>query len=204
MAHELYRQAVHFSGLAFVILAQFTGKMFAGIYFLLISAFFLLYSWHIKREERRIILFSKLDARIREAALSLERDMGKPFMGAFWFYFSLGIVFLLFPLDIASAAGAILAVGDSLSTIMGLKFGKHKIIGNKTLEGSLAFFTGSLIASYFFVGPVLATLASALATLAELIPALGSLKNLSGRGIINDNWMVPAITAAFMLVAVSA
>ncbi len=199
MDSELYRQFVHLSGLIFIILAQFIDKTIAGLYFIFISIFFLIYSEYIRREEKRLKILAKLEGKLRDIALTLERKTYRPFMGAFWFYFSLGIVFFLFPLSIASAAGAILAVGDSLSTIIGLNYGKHKIAGKKTLEGSIAFLIGSFIAAIFFVDYTTAVFAAVFATIIELIPAARPLKGLSERHIIDDNWMIPVFTAVFMI-----
>ena len=68
------------------------------------------------------------------------------------------------------AAGIfVLAVGDSLSTIVGRK-GKIKLPynKNKSLEGTFTFFIASLPA-YFFVGPVAIVLAM-MATIVESLP----------------------------------
>jgi len=141
MQTELPRQLVHLSGLLLVILAQFTGRRAAILYFALIALFFLLYSYYIKRREKKDNgLFNKFESRFRDFAFSFERkDEKYPLIGAFWFYTGCSLALALYPLNIASSSCAMLAVGDSLSTLIGKKFGRHKI-GNKTLEGSIACF----------------------------------------------------------------
>jgi dolichol kinase len=86
-----------------------------------------------------------------------------------------------------AACMIVLALGDSVSTIIG-RFGKVKIPYNrsKTMEGSLAFFIAALSA-YLFIGP-LAILLAALATIVESIPGL------------EDNLTIPIACIALMLI----
>jgi len=81
----------------------------------------------------------------------------------------------------------ILALGDSVSTIIG-RHGKMKIPYNKskTIEGSLAFFIASLSA-YLFIGPT-AMLLAALAAVVESLPGL------------EDNLTIPMACTALMLI----
>ncbi len=86
-----------------------------------------------------------------------------------------------------AACMIILALGDSVSTIIGRR-GKIKIPYNrsKTVEGSLAFFIASLSA-YLFIGPP-AVLLAALAALVESLPGL------------EDNLTIPVACTAFILI----
>jgi dolichol kinase len=86
-----------------------------------------------------------------------------------------------------AACMIILALGDSVSTIIG-RLGKNKIPynGSKTIEGSLAFFIASLSA-FLFIGPSAIALA-ALATVVESIPEL------------EDNLTIPIACIALMLI----
>jgi phosphoserine phosphatase len=82
----------------------------------------------------------------------------------------------------------ILAVGDSLSTLVG-RMGKAKLPYNKkkTLEGSLAFLLSSLLA-YYFVGPVIVPLAL-IAAAVESLPF-----------DVDDNLTIPVVCVIFFLV----
>lgn len=84
-----------------------------------------------------------------------------------------------------SAAISILAFGDSLSSVIGKK-GRFSLPYNrsKTLEGSIAFFAGSLSAC-FFIGPAAIPLALVCA-IAESLP-------LS----LDDNITIPAAAILF-------
>jgi dolichol kinase len=144
------------------------------------------------------------ESRFRGLAAGFERkSAARPFAGAIWFYFSCGLAFLVFPLPVASAAGAVLAVGDSFSTLVGLKFGRRRVVGRKTLEGVLAFFAISLPVSLFFVGMCPAFFGSLAATIAELIPDMKKLENLKKRGWMDDNLLIPLAAGAVMLLSSS-
>lgn len=188
---------VHLSGLLFIVLAQFTGRILASFYFFLIVATFFLYSEHVRREQKKIFkLMDIFSSKLKSIALGLERkDVERPFMGAVWFYLGMGLAFFIFPLNIASAACIMLAVGDALSTLIGLRFGKHRILGKKTAEGSTAFFVSSFFASLIFVTPILAFVGSVVATLSELISGH---KRLQKNKFINDNWMIPLFAGLVM------
>lgn len=200
---EIRRQMVHISGLLFVVLAQFTSKWVAASYFLLIAATFLIYSEHIRREKKRLHgILQCFEGRFRDVVMTLERaDAPRPFHGAFWFFMGCGLAFIAFQHNIASAACAMLAVGDSVSTILGTRYGIHKIIGKKSAEGSLAMFVFSLVAAMFFVHPLIALTGAAAATIAELIPDVCVLECHKKRGFIDDNLFVPLLAGAAMLAA---
>lgn len=87
------------------------------------------------------------------------------------------------------AAGLIvLALGDSVSTLAGIRLGRHPIPYNrkKSVEGSAAFFVASL-SSCIFIGPYGVILAL-LATVVESLPHL------------EDNLAIPIACTALLLV----
>ena len=200
---EARRQMIHISGLLFILLAQFTGRLAAAALFFMIAATFLIYSEYVRREEKRLAGFlHTVEKNIRSLAIRFERKgLSRPFLGAFWFYAGCGIAFLFYPIPIASAACAMLAVGDSLSTLAGTRFGRHRLIGSKTAEGSIALITGSLLISLLFVGPLTALIGSVAAALAELATEVGPIKSVRDRGFIDDNLVIPIIAGLAMLLA---
>jgi len=193
---EVLRQLVHMSGLFFIALAQFIDKILVGVLFMLAALFFFLYSEYVNKcEKNHSTLLSTIECKLRDFAFMLERrDSKRMFAGAFWFYFGAGLAFLLFPLNAASAAGATLAISDSLSTIMGKKFGKKHIIGKKTLEGTTAFFVSGVFVCLLFFNPVVAVIGAAAATLAELLPEWKRISSSRLSGLFDDNLLIPIIT----------
>lgn len=83
-------------------------------------------------------------------------------------------IFLVFPKEIAYLAFTFLVFGDIFSKIYGMKFGRKRIIGERTLEGSLSYFSGSLGSGYIlslFIGVDIGILimGAVLASLTELL-----------------------------------
>jgi dolichol kinase len=92
-------------------------------------------------------------------------------------------------------------VADPLSAIIGIRYGKNKVVKHKTVEGSLAFFFSNLIITFlvFFwwtsflnimLGPViLLSILTAISTsLFEMIPLR-----------LDDNLTIPLFTAGVTL-----
>jgi dolichol kinase len=197
---ETPRQLVHMSGLLFIALAQLMDKMAVGALFMVAAFFFLLYSEYVSRcGKNHGTLLSRIECRLRDFAFMLERkETKRPFAGAFWFYFGAGVAFLLFPLNAASAAGAVLAVSDSLSTIIGKRLGRHRILGKKTLEGTAAFFASALVVCLLFFNPAAAIIGAAAASFAELLPEWNPVSRSRFSGLLDDNLLIPII-AGFTL-----
>ncbi len=68
-----------------------------------------------------------------------EKQMGF-LLGPFIYVVMVMLLVITVDLRVAAAAFAILAFGDGFATLVGIRYGKHKIGNNKTVEGSLAFF----------------------------------------------------------------
>ena len=193
---EYKRQLIHISGFLFAILAQITGGLLISFYSFMIAAFFFIYSMYLRLEERRINAFlrriEELEKKLRTMTFHVAREEERKasfFHGPFWFFLSYGLVFLIFPLPVASAAAVILAVGDAFSTLIGSRYGKRKISGEKTLEGSIAFAVSSFIAASLFINPAIAIAGALSGAAAELCRK------------VNDNISVPLAAAIAMYIA---
>ncbi|MCF8058354.1 MAG: SEC59/DGK1/VTE5 family protein [Bacteriovoracaceae bacterium] len=119
----------------------------------------------------------------------------------------MGILLTLisFPKVVALVAIYTLAVADPMSAIIGIKYGKTKVVPHKSLEGSLAFFISTFIITFlvFFwwtsflqimIGPVflLSFLVALIASLFEMIPLR-----------LDDNLTIPLFTAGLTLLLCS-
>ncbi len=107
---------------------------------------------------------------------------------------SILLTILSFPKPIALSAILTLAISDPLSALFGIRFGTHKVVSGKSVEGSLAYFVSCFIVIYvvfhYFVPSEtyiliwLALICSFAGTLFEMIP----LK-------LDDNLTIPLFTA---------
>lgn len=66
-------------------------------------------------------------------------------VGATYLLSSAVITICLFNKEIAIFSLSVLSISDTFAAIIGKKFGRKKLVGNKTLEGSAAFFITSIL-----------------------------------------------------------
>ena len=119
-------------------------------------------------------------------------------------FYVLGLIFvvLFFPKPIVLLSVLFLAVGDPIAAVIGTLYGKHKIIGKKSLEGAVAnLFCSSAAAfllGYFYLhlsfekAVVLAILGGITSVAAELCPVP-----------VDDNFSIPALSAVFLTLITS-
>ena len=87
------------------------------------------------------------------------------------------ITILIFPRSVAVPAMLFLTVGDPLAEIIGVNYGRIRILGGKTLEGTAAGFVACLIVGSplllingLGLSPVVLLIGAAAAAITELIP----------------------------------
>ena len=115
-----------------------------------------------------------------------------PGNGIIFYFIGVFIALLLFPKDIAMASIMVLALGDSVSHIYGLHYGKtkHPLSKTKFLEGTIAGFVAGFIGALVFANWYEALLASSAAMLAEAIEIK------IGAQQVDDNLIVPVVAGA--------
>ncbi|MBU0667867.1 phosphatase PAP2 family protein [Patescibacteria group bacterium] len=126
-----------------------------------------------------------------ERPQQMEKFPGK---GSFFLVLGSFLALLLFSEPIALAAIAIMAVGDSLTTIIGIYFGKIKSPLNsmKHLEGTMLAIIAGTIAAYNFVPFQLAFFGAVVAMLFEAL----TIKHIDR--ILDDNLLIPLIAGGVM------
>lgn len=104
------------------------------------------------------------------------------------------LTLMLFKEEAALAAIMVLAVGDSISHMIGKHFGKRKysISSPKHLEGTLAGIFAASITASLFVSPRIAFLGSSAAMIVE------SIELKIGKTLIDDNLVVPLVAGLVM------
>ena len=109
-----------------------------------------------------------------------------PGKGALVFFLGAVILMVLFK-EPAIIVGALCVsvYGDAASTIIGINFGKHKISGPKTMEGTIGgIFVSTAALLLLFEWPIALT-ASTVGMLAELLPG-------------DDSLTIPLVTAIIL------
>lgn len=129
----------------------------------------------------------------------LERDSVYPGMGSMVFFIAALFCLIIFGSQITVAALIVLSVLDSISTAVGLKFGKTKIYGKKTLEGAMGGFFASIAALAIYtamipdalpLGAVSIIVASGIGAITELISP------------VDDNITIPVVVGIVLFLIV--
>ena len=137
---------------------------------------------------------------IHELLQKFERkeDLRKcPGRGMIFYFIGVYISLLLFPKDIAMASIMVLALGDSISHLYGLHFGKikHPLSKTKFLEGTIAGFVFGFIGALVFLPWLEAVLASSAAMIAEAIEIK------IGANQVDDNLIMPLVAGSAVWIA---
>ena len=176
---EIKRQLVHASGIFLIVLISFFGR--AVTFLVIVATLFVLTSWALYRINKSIIkqffrskFIEKIDMLVESEISNYERSEEFPFKGAIHFYTGSLIALVLFNPIIAAAAIAVLAIADSISTLVGRGFGKHKLPINKkkSFEGSFAFAAATFIVLLFFISPAKALVITLVTTFVEALPRI--------------------------------
>jgi len=128
-----------------------------------------------------------------ERAEDLKKFPGK---GVITFLIGAFLVTLFFSMDIAMPAILVLALGDSVSHIFGIHYGKRKHLLNnkKFIEGSIAGFIAAFIGALIFVPWHEAFFAALFAMIVEVIEIK------IGAERVDDNIIIPLVAAIVITV----
>lgn len=191
---EIKRQFVHSLGI-FLIFLLFLGREMASLLTFLGIVLLIFFAEYRRCELKlkdifKLKIVEKLEEHSENFIKGHERPEELPLNGAITFLIGSFFAFVLFPSYIAAASIAVLALGDSISTLIGKYYGKNKIPynKNKSIEGSLAFFLISLMALLFFINPLNSFFVAIIATFVESLPKL------------DDNITIPIAVGIAMLV----
>lgn len=105
---------------------------------------------------------------------------------------SILLTILTFPKTIALIAIYTLAVADPASAIVGIRFGRHRVVEGRSVEGSLAFFAVTLAVSWIALGgepSATARMRAGASFSIALAAALGEMLPLR----IDDNLTIPLL-----------
>ncbi len=115
--------------------------------------------------------------------------------GTTYLFAGVTIIAFLFPHQIVLLTILFLAFADPIASYFGIKFGKDKIFGNKSLQGTMAAFIACAVLTYTFLSThwlmmdriyLVSILGGLVGALAELIPI----------GKLDDNFSLPVLSAS--------
>ncbi len=112
------------------------------------------------------------------------------------------IIVYFFPRSVVTLALLFLAFADPIASYIGIRYGKDKILGAKSLQGSLAaFFVCTLLAGvYFYTNEMMLERLLIVSLLAGLI---GAISELIPIGRLDDNFTFPILSATMLWLLIS-
>ncbi len=194
MAHagELLRKAVHLGSVVIPVAAVFVDKqvlvpviLAAAVTLLIIDVL------KVKHKPFKRFFLAVFGKMLREREVEGGMTASTIVMA------SSALTLLLFRTEIAITALVFLSVGDSFAALIGRHFGTIKLVGERTLEGSLAALNACLFASVILISlnPLLGWKLSPISLLAgSFAAALAELLNLP----LDDNLRIPIIAGTVM------
>ena len=108
-----------------------------------------------------------------------------------------GLVLTFFPPHIVILSLLFLAFADPLASYFGIRFGKDRIVRNKTLQGTMAAFVVCCIISaiYYYQNNIMI---ERLFIVSPLSGMIGAVSELIPVGKIDDNFTFPVLCALFL------
>lgn len=186
--HEFFRKTIHACAI-FVPLIAFWSKVFA-LWLVASTTIVFLLSEVFRLQGVAFPLFSAVTWRALRSHESRGIVMGPVLFGA-----GIWLTIAAFPPEAAACGVLILAVGDSVASLVGRAFGYTLLPHNprKTLIGSFSLFGVGVIIAIFYVSLPWALLVGTVASVLESLPVGAA-----------DNFLLPMGTAAMLALAVAA
>jgi dolichol kinase len=113
------------------------------------------------------------------------------FTGASYILTTSTIVIMAFPKSIAIAAITYIIIGDIAAALVGRTWGRHRLFGRKTVEGSSACLLSLVLVSFLIPG---------LPAAAGIPGAVAATVTEAFSGKVDDNLAVPIISGAVMFI----
>ena len=130
--------------------------------------------------------FRDLFFRVFKSILRTHEQKGA-ITGATFYIVSTLLCILFFDKPIAIVSIFFIIFGDTAAALVGMKWGRIKLIGNKSLEGSAACFIVCAVITLFWLNPIIGLAGAFVATFVELLPLR-----------IDDNLTMPLISGVVM------
>lgn len=118
----------------------------------------------------------------------------KTMAGTSWLMIGTSVLVFTFSKDVVTLSLLFLAIADPLASFVGHKYGKDKIVGQKSLQGTLAAFFACMIVSacYFYFNNLMTERILIVSLLAGIIGALSELLPIWK---LDDNLTLPLLSA---------
>lgn len=194
---HLQRKLFHMTGIMVsYLLINYLSEQSCWALYLFVGVPFML--WDFAR--LRVPQFNKTTLKYFSKVL---RDTEKNNLsGTTFFILSLGITFFLFPKSVVLLAVLFLAIGDPVASFFGLLYGQDKIVGNKSLQGSLAAFVFCSVIAYFFFSTK-SIMLDHIILVSFLSGLIGAVSELFPVARLDDNFTLPLMSSSLLTILFS-
>lgn len=194
---HLQRKLFHMSGIMVAyLLLNYLSEQSCWIVYLLVGVPFM--AWDFARIQ--VKSFNELTLKYFSRLL---RDTEKDNLsGITFFILGLGITFFLFPKVVVMLAVLFVAIGDPVASFFGLLYGQDKLIGNKSLQGSLAAFVFCSAVAYIFFSTK-SIMLDHIILVSFLSGFIGALSELFPVARLDDNLTQPLISSSLLTILLS-
>ncbi len=189
---HLARRLWHFFGVLFIFSLYWivTPNQAVGLA-LGFSAFMIAFDWARLRNPRLGQFFVWLFGPF------LREDERQRYAASTGMMAGITVIILLFPKTVVLLSLLFLAIADPAAAFIGVRYGKDKLIGNKSLQGTLAAFAACfLLALGYFSYMDLMTERLFIACL--LAGLIGAFSELVPIGKLDDNFVFPVLSALLL------
>ena len=118
----------------------------------------------------------------------------KSLAGTTYLICGVSLIFLVFPKPVVSLSILFLAFADPIASYVGIRYGRERIVGNKTLQGFLAALLVCFILTLVYIYQPGISLSRAL-VVSILGGIIGALAELAPMGKLDDNFTMPVLSA---------
>lgn len=186
---HMARKIWHFTGIiGMIAIYQFFGTRQSWWIIAGLLAFFLPLDW--LRQSRPALN----RATMRVFRLVMREHESNSISGLSYLLIGGAILLAFFERHVITLSLLFLAIGDPIASYVGIRFGRDRILGNKTLQGTLAaFFACSIVAGvYYYLNGIMTERLLIVAPVSGLI---GAATELIPIGKLDDNLTCPVLSA---------
>lgn len=186
---HLARKITHVSGISLMVVAHAMSPLWVSWSFLILIGVPLITFDILRQNNEKLKAFTAKTF----GAIMRRRELNH-LSGTTYLFIGAAIILLIFPKNIVTLSLLFLAFGDPTASFFGVKYGHNKILGKKSLQGSIAAFVVCTVIAviYFYYRNLLVDHLVVASLLAGII---GSVSELVPIFEIDDNCTQPVLNA---------
>lgn len=136
------------------------------------------------------LVFSTMGLFLRKEEATRVSGMTHLLVGAF-------AIIVFFPHPIATLSFLYLAFGDPIASLVGVLYGKDKLLPNKSFQGTLAAFVVCTVLTVIYLN-LIGVMSERLLLVSLVGGLIGCVSELITLGRLDDNFTIPAISAPLL------